>query len=202
MLTRLGSRRAAYTSGRPGPSTAHQYRRPLPATHAGDRARRLTLRLDFRRGRRPVEDRRPVTHRQPGSTEFATDCHQSDSLRCMDVLIRDLPDGVHAELVRRAAASDICRHPMASAAPTVVCVGFDWPDRDPGRRLRRASGIPERHPRHHGRAPAQKSCRDRVRCRPRCTVSSPAGRPWPAELARAVLPVRPVIDRTRPRSAR
>lgn len=35
------------------------------------------------------------------------DGYQNDILLGMDVLIRDLPDEVHAELVRRAAASDM-----------------------------------------------------------------------------------------------
>jgi hypothetical protein len=33
--------------------------------------------------------------------------YQTDIISWMDVLIRDLPDDVHAELVRRAAASDM-----------------------------------------------------------------------------------------------
>jgi len=33
--------------------------------------------------------------------------YQSDIVGWMDVLIRDLPDDVHAELARRAAASDM-----------------------------------------------------------------------------------------------
>jgi plasmid stability protein len=33
--------------------------------------------------------------------------YQTDIVRAIDVLIRDLPDEVHAELARRAAASDM-----------------------------------------------------------------------------------------------